>query len=1044
MKLETFFSRIRTILLLFTFFIIAGLYSYITIPKESYPDVQIPIVYTTATLRGISPEDAEKLIVKPLEQELRSIEGIKEMTSQAFEGGATVMMEFEAGIDIDQALLDVRNKVDDAKPDLPSNLDNEPSVHEINLSQFPILVISLSGNLPERALLKAARSLKNVIEAIPSVLEVDIGGERTEQVEIIMDPAIIENYHLSAQEFGNFLMRSNSLIAAGNLDIGKGRFAIKVPGLIEDIEDIMDMPIKTKGDAIVRIKDIATIRDSFEDSEGYARVDGNQSLTLEISKRTGENLIRTINQVKEIIEKEKNLLPPEIKVEYMQNHAEMVKITLNDLENSVLLAILLVMIIIVISLGIRTGILVGMAIPASFLLGIFMLSFVGITINMVVLYALILSVGMLVDAAIIIAEYADRQMVNGSSKKEAYIEASRRMGMPVIASTLTTLCAFLPLAFWPGIAGEFMKYLPFTLLATLTASMFVALLLIPALGVLYGKKGALKKEDYENIIASEEGKFEKLTGMYKKYEIILKKVLTMPGKVVSGFLLFFFFVMLLMKVFGAGVIFFPEAEPDQLAINIHARGNLSVDEKDGFVREVENRILPLPYFKSVYARSGFSPRDAAEDTIGTINLELLDWQERPKASKIIKEMQEKTKDIAGLKIEIMEQEQGPSQGKPIQIELRSTYSKDLEAGVEYVLKGLNQMDGLRNIEDNRPLPGIQWEIEVDRAQAVKFGVDIQSVGDMVQLVTKGLKFTDYRPDTSDEEVDIVARYPEKYRSLEQIKQLRVITENGSVPISSFVTITPKPKVSTIYHTDTKRTFTVKADVQSGVLVDQKIKEFQSWMEKNPPQEKFEIAFKGEEEDKKETSAFLMQAFFVVIFLMLILLVTQFNSFYSSFVILFAIVMSLSGVLIGLILTHTPFGIVMTGVGVVALAGIVVNDNIVLIDTYDQLKKEIKDPVDRILRTGIQRLRPVLLTTITTILGLLPMLFKLNIDFIHREITIGSPSMEWWSQLSLAIISGLTITTVLTLIITPSLLLLKEQYLEKKCLKNKSDSKALLA
>ena len=410
--IDAVLNRSRTALATLLLLLTAGTFAFITIPKESDPDINIPIVYVSISHAGISPEDAERLLVRPVEQELRGIEGVKEMRSTAFQGGANVLMEFDAGFDADQAMQDVREKVDIAKPELPDDSD-EPTVNEVNLSLFPVLVVTLSGNVPERLLLRLARTTRDKIEGLPSVLEAKIGGDREEQVEIIVDPTAVETYGLDVAELLTQLGRSNQLVAAGAQDTGRGRFAIKVPGLFENRADMLTMPIKVRGDAVVTLGDIATIRRTFKDRQTVARVNGQPAIALEVSKRTGENIIETIASVRTLVEAERRNWPLEIDVRYTQDKSSDIRTMLGDLQNNVISAILLVMIVVIGTLGVRSGLLVGLAIPGSFLTGILVLQVLGLTVNVVVLFSLILSVGMLVDGAIVVTEYADRKLREG-------------------------------------------------------------------------------------------------------------------------------------------------------------------------------------------------------------------------------------------------------------------------------------------------------------------------------------------------------------------------------------------------------------------------------------------------------------------------------------------------------------------------------------------------------------------------------------------------------------------------------------------------------
>ncbi|MBT6139515.1 MAG: efflux RND transporter permease subunit [Rhodospirillaceae bacterium] len=1021
--------RSRTTLSALLLILITGSYAYWTIPKESDPDISIPIVYVQMKHEGISPEDAQQMLLRPMETELRGIEGVKEMRSTAFEGGASVVLEFDAGFDPASATSDVREKVDLAKPELPTDSD-EPTVHEVNFSLFPVLVVTLSGEVSERKLLQTARLVRDELEAIPTVLAAKLTGQRDELVEIIIDPAKLDSYGLDATDVLNRVARSNLLVAAGTLDTGNGRFPIKVPGLYKNMDDILDQPIKVNGDAIVSISDVASVRRTFKDRQTVARLDGRPAIAIEVSKRAGTNIIETIERIKAAVTASSELFPEGVHYTFSQDQSSDIRRMLDDLQNNVLSAILLVMIVIVAALGIRSAGLVGVAIPGSFLLGILALSSLGLTINIVVLFALILAVGMLVDGAIVVTEFADRKLAEGLNPRDAYAAAAKRMSWPIIASTATTLAAFLPLIFWPGIVGEFMKYLPITLVATLSASLLMALVFIPTLGARIGK--AQKRDEAANrkLVAAETGELSDIGGLTGLYIRVLRGALRHPGKIIICAFATLIGVQFLYAQAGHGVEFFPDVEPDTAMINVHARGNMSISERTKLVLEVEREILKLDEFRSVYTfvgqiEGGRGGIKLADDVIGSIQLEFKDWRLRRSSEEILADIIERSRVHAGIEVEPFEQEFGPPTGKPVAVQLRAADRDTLIAAVATVRKQFESMDGLKLIEDDRDIPGIEWRLTVDRAQAAKFGADIALIGKYVQLLTKGLKITEFRPNDSDEEVDAVVRYPTAYRKLDQMLRLQVQTSVGLVPISSFVSWEPAAKVGTIKRVDAHQAMTVKADVLPGVLADAKARELRAWLETNPLPASVSYVFKGEDEEQRKAQAFLGKAFGVALFIMALILVTQFNSFYSAFLILSAVIMSTIGVLIGLILTGSPFGIVMSGIGVIALAGIVVNNNIVLIDTFDRLKARSNNVADAILRTGAQRLRPVMLTTVTTILGLTPMAMQANIDFFSRQVTIGAPSTQIWVQLSTAIVFGLGFATVLTLIVTPSALMFRE-------------------
>ncbi len=1003
-------DRSRTTLLTFLFLLLGGMAAYQAIPKESNPDVTIPMIYVSMTLDGISPEDAERLLVRPMEQELRALEGIKEMRSTSAEGHASVMLEFDAGFDPDKALQDVREKVDTARSKLPQEAD-EPRVHEINVSLFPVLSIGLSGPLSERELITIARRLQDAIEAIPDVLEVEIGGDREDLLEIVVDAQVLESYGIDFDQLAQLVTRNNQLVAAGSLDTGNGRMALKVPGVIENIEDVMSMPVKVDGDTVVTFGDIAMLQRTFKDPTGFARINGEPALVLEVSKRSGANIIETIEQIRTLIDDARPRLPETLEIRYIMDQSEEVRDILSDLLNNVLTAIVLVIIVVIAAMGPRSALLVGLTIPGAFLTGILVIWGMGLTLNIVVLFSLILVAGMLVDGAIVVSELADRNLSDGQTVKQAWVEAASRMAWPVIASTATTLAVFVPLLFWPGVVGEFMKFLPMTVLICLIASLAMALVFLPVLGGVSGGKRSHHDP--------EESRF--VQGYRKALATLLKR----PGLTLLGSLVLIILIYAAYGRFNHGVEFFPSVEPDSAQVQVRARGDLSIRERDAIVREVEQRLQNMPEVKALYARSMLSTStQMAPDVIGVLQFQFNDWFTRRTATEILEDFRERTADIPGVELEFRKQEGGPAEGKPVELLVSSMNSGDLDGYVDQIQQQMRAQGGFVDIEDDRSLPGIEWRLKVDREAAARFGTDVLSIGSAVRLVTNGLILATYRPEDVRDEVDIAVRVPNNWRELEQLQRQTINTPRGQVALSEFVTLEPGDKTGTIVRVDGQRTVTIKSDVVPGQRMDELLRTLQAEMPEPP--EGVTVRFAGENEDQQQAANFLVAAFLVAVGLMLLILVTQFNSLYQTFLILSAIVLSTAGVLLGLLFNGQPFGVVMVGMGIIALAGIVVNNNIILIDTYNQMKQEGKAAYDAALETGCLRFRPVLLTAITTILGLMPMVLGINVDLLSPSLGLGAPSTQWWTQLSSAIAGGLAFATFLTLLLTPALLVLGDK------------------
>ena len=980
-------GRSRAVITLLVFLFIGGLAAYNAIPKEANPDVTIPMMYVSMTLDGISPEDAERLLVRPMEHELRSLEGIKKMTSVSSEGHASVMLEFDAGFDADKALTDVREKVDAGRSKLPSEAD-EPTVNEINVALFPVMSIGLAGPVSESELVFIARQLQENIEAIPEVLEVEIGGDREDLLEIVVDPQALESYGLDYMQLFNLVSNNNRLVAAGSLDTGEGRMSIKVPGVIENLDDVLNMPVKVDGDTVVTFADVATINRGFKDPLGFARINGQPAMVLEVKKRAGANIISTTEQTRAIVEQASEYFPEGLEVHYIMDESTQVETMLSDLLNNVLTAVVLVLILIVATMGLRSALLVGITIPGAFLAAILVLYLIGFTMNIIVLFALILVAGMLVDGAIVVSELADRNLSEGQPPKQAWGNAASRMAWPVIASTATTIVVFGPLLFWPGVVGQFMSYLPATVIIALLASLVMALIFLPVLGSLKRHQPAIPEEG-----SSRAG---------KAYGRLLAKLLRRPGLTLAGMLLVMVAVFITYANFNHGVEFFPEVEPESAQVLVRARGDLSIHERDALLQQVEQRLLGLSEVKALYARSLVSASgELPPDVVGTVQFQFTDWDERRRASIILDDMRELTADIPGIILDFRKQENGPAAGKPIELQVT----------------GADQVD----IEDDRSLPGIEWRVNVDRAAAARFGADVLTVGNAVQMVTNGLLLAKFRPEYASDEVDIRVRFPENWRSVEDITRLTVETPRGQVPIGNFVTVEPAPKTSVINRIDGNRAVTIKSDLAAGAQVGERLNALLGSDLDLPVGVQVNTA--GEGADQQEAASFLGMAFVVAIFLMLLILLVQFNSWYQAVLVMSAIVFSTAGVLMGLLVNSQPFGIVMVGMGIIGLSGIVVNNNIVLIDTYNQIRANGASAFDAAWQTGCLRLRPVLLTSITTVLGLMPMVLAVNVNLLEPSLGFGAPSTQWWTQLSSAIAGGLTVATILTLFITPCMLVL---------------------
>ncbi|MFN3252140.1 efflux RND transporter permease subunit [Roseibium album] len=1233
--LEGVLRRPKTVFVLMIALLVAGVFSYINIPKEDSPDIDVPVFYVSVVQQGISPEDAERLLVRPMETELRGLDGLKEITAVASEGHAGIVLEFDISFDKDEALADVRDKVDAAKGELPADAE-EPTISETNFALVPTITIALSGNVPERTLYQHARRLKDLVEAIDTVRSADLKGHREEQLEVLIDSQKLESYAITQQELLTSLSNNNQLVPAGYIDGGQGRFNVKVPGLIETALDVYSLPIKQAGEGVVTLSDVAEVRRTFKDADSYTRVNGSPAIALDVTKRIGTNIIENNLAIRAVVDEATKDWPETIQVDYMIDMSSNIFEVLGSLQSSILTAIFLVMILVLAALGMRSALLVGLAIPTSFMVGFLILSGLGYTVNIMVMFGLVLTVGMLVDGAIVMVEYADRKVHEGMEDREAYIRAARLMFWPIVSSTATTLVAFLPMLLWPGVAGEFMSYLPIMVIIVLTAALLTAMVFLPVTGgifavvthflarnaagvlaflfgvvaavitVLYmlagldpsksfgenfisylgigltavvvvvavaipsyfavrpfvrryrrwistrvekenqkpvkqyrsvtfvslafemvavgfaayfayflatskpaiitdtigsvfgylsglaqplatlshpialdtgfyvvvfgfaivavwaayktisplvhllewgfdeirrtlgfGTRNGGSKSDKPDELRFDASTVKGLTGLYVRHLKLLAgnpigNVLTLVAVLGTCALIFMSF-----SSNPTGVEFFVDEEPDQAVVMVSARGNMSAMESLEIVKQVEAEVLQTAGIQNVIT-SAFPPgggsgpqfiggvQDKPADVIGEMSLELAKYCCRRNASEIFAEIRDRTASIPGIRVETRKIEGGPPTGKDLQLEVKSTDYDTMVEQVARIRTKLDEMKHLLDQEDGRPLPGIEWQIEIDREQAGRYQAGIGSVGNMVQLVTNGVLIGNYRPTDSEDEVDIRVRLPADERTLDRFDQLRLQTPLGLVPIANFIDRSPEQKVSSITRRDGLYSMMLKATVDKTavdedgkpVTVDAKVQELNEWLDAQTFPDNIYLQFRGADEDQKESGEFLMKAMVASLFLMFLILLTQFNSFYQTFLTLSTVVMSVMGVLLGMMLTGQKFSIIMTGTGVVALAGIVVNNAIVLIDTYNRFRHDGFDPLDAILKTSGQRIRPILLTTVTTIVGLVPMATAVNLDFFTQTVAVGGITAIWWIQLSTAVISGLAFSTILTLVMIP--------------------------
>lgn len=1029
-------NNTRVVLALLAVAIIAGVMSFILIPKEAQPDIPIPVIVVQVPYPGISPEDSERLLVKPMETYLRSIEGLTTITSRAYQGMAVIIMEFDVNFNKEKALEDVRAQVETARGELPQD-SKQPTVQEFNTSLFPVLSVALSGQVPERTLLKIARDLRDQLKQIPSVLDAQISGERQEMLEIVIDPAKLESYGITETEMFNAIANNNRLIAAGSIDTGHGSFAVKVPAVLETPQDVLGLPIRSTPDATVTLGDVAQVHKTFYDATSYVRLNGRPAISLDITKRIGANVIENNEKVRALVDQAAKSWPGGVHVDYLFDDSKDIHDQLGSLSDSIILAIVLVMIIIVAALGLSSGLLVGAAIPTSFLISFLVLNGMNITLNEMIMFAMLLAVGILVDGPIIVVEYADRRMTEGVPPRDAFAEAARRMFWPVVSATATMIAAFLPMLFWPDVTGKFMSYFPITLIIVLGASMVVALVFLPVLGGLLGRPADHDEEHERAIEASETGDWRTIPGITGWYAHLAERISQYPWRVVGGAAASVVVALALYTFFNHGVAFFVDVDPDFANVLVSARGNLSASEKRDIVMGVERIVETVDGIRTIYASSGGqgqtlnSSGGVPVDNIGQIQIELKDYNERRKGNLILEEIRQKTANIPGVHVEVRVPQNGPPTGKDVMIDVSSDDYLALTQTTQMIRRHLDTLPELRDLEDTRPLPGIEWDLDIDRGVANRFGANAQTIGTAVQLVTDGIPVGEYRPDDSTQQVDIRVRYPAPARGVHALDDVRVATPGGMVPISNFVKLRPAQQVNSIERVDGHRVYHVRANLKPGTLASQEVAKLKAWIATQNIPSDVRVAFKGADEEQNKSGAFLVGAAFAALFLIALVLVAMFNSFYHASLILIAVVLAMIGALLGMLVMGEPFSIIMSGTGMLALAGIVVNHNIVLIDTFRRLVQAGMDPIEAVIRSSAQRLRPVFLTTITAIGGLLPMMLAIEINFATRHVTIGGPNGMMWVPMSTAIVFGLAFSKMITLGLVPALLALPYRMKERR-------------
>jgi multidrug efflux pump len=1081
---DTAVNKNITVMVLAVLIIVIGTYCYISLPRESDPDITIPNVFINTTYRGVSPVDMESSVTIELEKKLKGLDRVKKIQSVSSEGNSSINIEFITGTDIDKALQDVKDKVEEAKGELPDDLDSDPSVFEINISEMPIIVFSLSGTCGLSCLKNIADDLKDEIETIAGILEVEITGGLEREIQIQVFPEKLAYYSLSIPAFQKILSSENQNTSGGAIRMGDGRYQLQVPGEFNNPNEIYNLILGTHNGEPVYLKNVALVVDSFKEENSRSRINGQEAINISVKKRAGENVLAITEEIDKLIKENQINWPRGTEIVKVMNKASDIKMMVADLENNILSGLVLVVVIIFFAMGIRNAILVSLAIPFSMLLSFTGLFLLGITLNVVVLFSLTLALGMLVDNAIVIIENIYRYMEQGVPKKQAAMRATSEVAYPVIGSTITTLAAFSPMLFWPGIMGEFMSYLPLTLIITLSSSLFVALVLNPAFASLFMKKTFKDKSLEQNKILPNDAKsgdqekpIEIKGFLLTSYNKILNFAIQHPFIIIANsfavLVLLFQFWMLTIGI-EKPIEFFPDIDPKNMYINMDLPEGADLNYIDRIIRRIEQAAAGAPLeelfkeqpdaliskyqktfepkkhttankdtfmgpsdlgnIKNIYSKAVAIPGSSSvfsPNTPSHIVISFIDLEERNQSSpETLKEIRKRVEIIPGAKITIASEQAGPPTGAPINIEIsgdKLEVSGELAKTIKSIL---SQIPHIKDIRDNYIQGSPVVKVIIDRQKAALFGLSTDAIGFTLKTAYNGLDISSFRD--GNDTYDITLQLPEEQRRvLDSLREIMLPSPSGIlVPLSTLASVEFSSSVGDIVRINDERVITVKANVDENKTTAPAARaQAEIFLENLPLPDGYKIKFTGELEEQQESQDFLSKAFMTALFLIFLILVSQFNSISQPFIIMTSVILSLGGAFLGLAIYNQPFGVIMTGVGVISLAGVVVNNAIVLIDYTNKLIERGMELKQAIISAGATRLRPVLLTATTTILGLLPMVTGISFDFRKGVISWVSESSQWWQSMAVVVIFGLVIATFLTLIVVPTLYYLFERITE---------------
>ncbi len=1030
MKITNFSIHHATaVFVLIAVIVIGGVRAYDSLPKEASPDVQIPIVIVQTAYFGVSPSDIETLVTRQLEEELDGLRNVDKMTSTSADSVSLITIEFDPSIDIDNALQKVREKVDKAEGDLPDDAE-DPEIIEINASDWPVLIANVSGEADPVRLQSIGEDIQEDIEGIQGVLRVELAGGVDREVQVAVDPEALRHHKVSLGQINRAIRAENINLPGGSIDVGSQKFTVRVPGEFERVQALEEIVVKSTDGQVVMLKDVADVQWGFEARDTYSRLttwtrhdDGElkpiskPNISLSVVKRAGENILRISREAKEVLDQYRDRFEKAgVEITVINDNSEMIKTRVKELENNIISGLLLVLITLFFFMGgARNALFVAISIPTSMLLTFLVLQMLGVTLNMVVLFSLVLALGMLVDNAIVVVENIYRHVNEGKTRVQAAIDGTKEVGWAITASTATTVGAFFPLLFWPGVMGEFMGYLPMTVIIVLLSSLFVALVINPTLCSKFIKPSDDVQLDEAEVPDN---------ALYRHFRTLLEWALHLRFVVLLGTIGILVGSIMLFAANDQGVELFPETTPDKFNVTTELPDGTRLEATGEVVEALEKPLDQRPelveaWVSNIGTKGSRQQGGGEAPHYGNISVDLVEVEDQTSdPATFIQKLRDVYEEIPGANISVKKASMGPPTGPPIGIEIVGEDLTTLQSISDRVKRTLRTIPGVIDVDDDLELTRPEIHVDVDRKQAALAGINTRKIASTVRTAISGTEASVFRD--AEEEYDITVQLDQAHRrDIQDIRQLTVTDRrNRHIPLTELAEVRVRGGSGSIHHRDRERVVTVTAKAAEGYLAADRLERAQAELADLDVPTGYDIRYTGENEDRQEASDFLAGALMAAVFIIALILVTEFNSVVQPLIILLSVTLSLIGVFWSLLITGEPFGIIMTGIGIISLAGVVVNNSIVMVDYINVLRERGYERREAVIRGGMVRLRPVVLTAVTTALGLLPIVIGVSLDFVNFDIVVGGNSVELWGPMSRVVVAGLMVATVLTLVVVP--------------------------